>query len=104
MEEAHQLCDRLVVMDKGKVLDVGTPLDLVRRHLPRYVLETTEAIATPPQGVTLEVHGDITFLYADDPKPLEALARKSGDDFRIRMSGLEDVFLKLTGRDLHESE
>ena len=104
MEEAHQLCDRLVVMDKGRVLDGGTPADLVSRHVPKFVLETGRAPKKPPRGVKVETHGDTAFLYAHAAKTLEALAARSEGDFRIRMSTLEDVFLRLTGRDLHEME
>ncbi len=110
MEEAHQLCDRLVVMDKGKVLDAGTPTELVRRHLPPYVLEIDRPIASDliPPGTLLEAHGDVTFLYGENSGALEALAARlfpsNADAFRIRMSGLEDVFLRLTGRDLREFE
>jgi lipooligosaccharide transport system ATP-binding protein len=104
MEEAHQLCDRLLVMDKGRVLDEGVPADLVKRHLPRFVLEVDRFEGAVPDGVRRELHGDVTFLYADETGLLDDMAKKAGENFRIRMSGLEDVFLKLTGRDLHESE
>jgi lipooligosaccharide transport system ATP-binding protein len=97
-------------MDRGKVLDAGTPVELVKRHLPPYVLEVDRSLPSGqiPAGTLLEVHGDVTFLYGENPKALEAMAERLCPSctgaFRIRMSGLEDVFLKLTGRDLHESE
>jgi lipooligosaccharide transport system ATP-binding protein len=106
MEEAHQLCDRLVVMDQGKILAEGATGELVASRIPAYVLELPVGLApaTVPAAVTQETHGDITFLYSPSTSDLENLARAAGGNFRIRSSSLEDLFLKLTGRDLHESE
>jgi len=108
MEEAHELCDRLLVMDKGKVLDSGRPKELVQKSLAPYVLElpssTKETLGTLPPGIQLDSHGDKLFLYSASPDALEKAALALKGDFRIRTTGLEDLFLKLTGRDLHESE
>ena len=106
MEEAHQLCDRLVVMDQGKILAEGAPGELVSSRVPAYVLELPAALApaSVPAAVQVETHGDVAFLYSASTPELEALARAAGGNFRIRSSSLEDLFLKLTGRDLHESE
>jgi lipooligosaccharide transport system ATP-binding protein len=107
MEEAHELCDRLLVMDKGKVLAQGPPAALVRDTLPAYVLELPlsrqEGVEIMPP-LQSEVHGDKLFLFAPEPSGLERIANQFGGEFRIRTTGLEDLFLKLTGRDLHESE
>jgi hypothetical protein len=52
----------------------------------------------------VESHGDKLFLYSRSPDALEKAAVELQGEFRIRTTGLEDLFLKLTGRDLHESE
>lgn len=106
MEEAQQLCDRLLVMDKGKVLAQGSPASLLREYLPPYVMEVPASIRLPrlPRGVQVDRAQDRVFLYAPSPAPLHRLAGGLKKDFQIRPAGLEDLFLKLTGRDLHESE
>ncbi|HVM32435.1 MAG TPA: ATP-binding cassette domain-containing protein [bacterium] len=106
MEEAQQLCDRLLVMDKGRVLAQGKPRDLMARHLPPYVMElpASRRLAATPPGVKVDRYQDRVFLYAKSPAQLHRLAGKLKGHFSIRPVGLEDLFLKLTGRDLHESE
>ncbi len=107
MEEAHELCDRLLVLDKGKVLAMGKPENLVKNALPAYVLELPVAKRNEIQissSLQSEVHGDKLFLFAATPIELEKIAHQFLGEFRIRTTGLEDLFLKLTGRDLHESE
>jgi lipooligosaccharide transport system ATP-binding protein len=108
MEEAQELCDRLLIMDKGKVLDSGKPEDLVRKSIPPYVLELPityqNRISGFPPAIEVESHGDKLFLYSRSAEVLEKVAVELQGDFRIRTTGLEDLFLKLTGRDLHESE
>jgi lipooligosaccharide transport system ATP-binding protein len=56
------------------------------------------------RGIRVEKHGDRVFLYAKTPSSLEKIAMASKADFQIRPTGLEDLFLKLTGRDLRESD
>jgi lipooligosaccharide transport system ATP-binding protein len=105
MEEAHELCDRLLVMDKGKVLAMGKPEELVKQYLPAYVLELPDSHKDKvPVQMKVEIHGDKLFLFANAPSELEAAALTFNGHVRIRTTGLEDLFLKLTGRDLHESE
>lgn len=108
MEEAQELCDRLLVIDRGKVLDTGKPDELVKKSMPRYVLELPaayqKAIAGWPAAIQVESHGDKLFLYSQSAEELEKAAVELHGEFRIRTTGLEDLFLKLTGRDLHESE
>jgi lipooligosaccharide transport system ATP-binding protein len=106
MEEAHQLCDRLVVVDQGRVLAEGRPRELVASRLPPHVLELPAAAAPAalPEGTRLEVHGDMAFVYSSSMDGLERLAEQAQGEYRIRSTTLEDLFLVLTGRDLRESD
>jgi lipooligosaccharide transport system ATP-binding protein len=107
MEEAHQLCDRLLVMDHGRILAHGRPRALVASRLPGHVLELPSDAAPGrlPAGASCEVHGDVAYVYSASPEALERLAATTtSGDYRIRSTTLEDLFLKLTGRDLRESE
>ena len=107
MEEAHELCDRLLVLDKGKVLAMGKPEELVKNTLQAYVLELPLEKKDQIQlldSFQMEVHGDKLFLFSASPEGLEKLVVQFQGQFRIRTTGLEDLFLKLTGRDLHESD
>jgi lipooligosaccharide transport system ATP-binding protein len=113
MEEAEKLCDRLVVMDKGRIIESGSPRDLVEKHLPKDVLELTrngldvEALlaALGPDGGRYEALEETLLIYTANGEELlhriRALAF-SPPRTMIRRSALEDVFLKLTGRRLIE--
>lgn len=109
MEEASRLCDRLVIMDHGRVLTQGPPLDLVRRYVGRNVIE----VSGPGEGIRKFVrernldHEDLghrLLIYTQEGEGLFGLLRKevSAQDCMLRMATLEDVFLKLTGRELRE--
>lgn len=105
MEEAGQLCDRLVILDRGRVLAEGRPAALVRDAVPPYVLETVEeAAGGMPDSLRWERHGDKTYVYADAPDDLEKWAEGRLGTFLLRTSNLEDLFLKLTGRDLRDAD
>ncbi len=106
MEEAQQLCDRLMVMDRGKVLAQGEPGGLIQKYLPPFVMEVPASLRLPkpPRAVKVDRFQDRVFLYAKSPSELHRLAGRLKRNFQIRPTGLEDLFLKLTGRDLHESE
>ena len=107
MEEAQQLCDRLLVIDHGKVLAQGKSADLIKKHLEPFVVDLPQGCVLPKgqlRGIRVEKHGDRIFLYAKSPSALEKIAMASKADFQIRPTGLEDLFLKLTGRDLRESD
>jgi lipooligosaccharide transport system ATP-binding protein len=113
MDEAAQLCDRLVIMDAGRIVRAGRPADLVAREVGREVLELRLAPADVPVllehlgGWTRghEVDGDLVLLFTDDAEALHAQARLAPVRTRLqaaRAAGLEDVFLRLTGRRLRD--
>ncbi|MFI1988337.1 ABC transporter ATP-binding protein [Actinoplanes sp. NPDC020271] len=111
MDEAEQLCDRLVVMDGGKIVAEGSPRDLIERHSTREVVELRFAgddqgtCAEKLAGIAerVEVLPDRVLLYvADGDEALAQVHRRSLSPASalVRRAGLEDVFLQLTGRTL----
>ena len=110
MDEAEQLCDRLVIMNNGKIAEEGHPLDLIRRLSTREVVElrfsaeppTVEAETFNGQVARIEVLPDRLLLYTDDGDALVPVAheRLHPQSVLVRRSTLEDVFLRLTGRTL----
>lgn len=112
MDEAEQLCDRLVIMDKGKIVAQGKPRELIEREVTRHVVEVwhgeAAAPALPPEMQPLtrrsETLSDRLLLYVDDGEAAIAAAARHWPNLetRLRRSTLEDVFLKITGRKLDE--
>ncbi|MGN6502952.1 MAG: ABC transporter ATP-binding protein [Pseudolysinimonas sp.] len=113
MDEAEQLCDRLVVVDKGAIMAEGAPAALIRQYSTREVLEVrfgsdqNEGAAAKLAGVgdRLEVLPDRVLVYADDGEAaLVEVTRRGLQPLTslVRRSSLEDVFLRLTGRSLIE--
>jgi len=113
MDEAEQLCDRLVVMDKGRIVAEGSPRQLIEAHSTREVLEmrfaagTNDAEAEMLDGLgdRVEALPDRVLVYADDGEKALSAAHDRGADpvsSLVRRSSLEDVFLRLTGRTLVE--
>jgi lipooligosaccharide transport system ATP-binding protein len=111
MDEAEQLCDRLIVMDKGEIKAEGSPAELIREYSSREVLEvrfgSERNVAIGQQleqfADRIEVLPDRILLYADDGEQvLEKLiaANLHPVTSLVRRSSLEDVFLRLTGRSL----
>jgi lipooligosaccharide transport system ATP-binding protein len=116
MDEAEQLCDRLVVMDKGKIAAEGSPLELIRRYSTREVVELRFRGENRPAEVAselaarldgfvgrLEALPDRLLLYTDDGDAAASHVHELGlepDSVLVRRSTLEDVFLHLTGRTL----
>ncbi len=111
MDEAEQLCDRLVVMDRGKIVAHGAPRELIERHSTREVLELrfglnghgphAEAVADLAERV--EELPDRLLLYVKDGDEALAVVHARGltpESALVRRSTLEDVFLRLTGRTL----
>jgi lipooligosaccharide transport system ATP-binding protein len=112
MDEAEQLCDRLVIMDKGKIVTQGKPRDLIEREVTRHVVELwhgeNKAPELPAEMVALvkrtEALSDRLMLYVDDGEAAISAAARNWPSLesRLRRSTLEDVFLKITGRKLDE--
>jgi lipooligosaccharide transport system ATP-binding protein len=111
MDEAEQLCDRLVVMDGGEIVAGGSPLDLIREHSTREVAELRfgvgehEGLAEQVADLAdrVEVLPDRLLLYTQDGEATLARVHERGLDpaaVLVRRSTLEDVFLRLTGRTL----
>jgi lipooligosaccharide transport system ATP-binding protein len=111
MDEAEQLCDRLVVMDGGAIVAEGSPLALIREHSTREVAELRfgvgqhEALAERVADLAdrVEVLPDRLLLYTQDGEETLARVHERGLDpvaVLVRRSTLEDVFLRLTGRTL----
>ena len=110
MEEAARLCDRIAVMEEGRMFAEATPQALVAQYAAAEVLEIAGA-PLPPSALDdggirrAERHGDVTYLYSDDTKGLLARLHERGVDARshvARQATLEDVFLNITGRELEE--
>lgn len=111
MDEAERLCSRLLVIDQGRKIAEGTPRDLIARHLEPEVVEVYGQGAVPlaqdPQlralAQRVEVSGETVFFYTHDSRSLlSALQAWPALRTLHRPSNLEDLFLKLTGRQIRE--
>ena len=113
MDEAEQLCERLIVIDRGKIMAEGSPSDLIKKYSSKEVLElrfgsdNNEAVAEMLRDKCerLEVLPDRILLYSENAEKTLEEIMKSGQHPRtslVRRSSLEDVFLRLTGRTLIE--
>ena len=111
MDEAEQLCDRLVIMDKGKIVAEGSPRALIERYSTREVLELRFPVGMQEESVArveglaqrAEILPDRVLLYSDDADETAAQLAGRGlvpESTVSRRSSLEDVFLRLTGRSL----
>jgi lipooligosaccharide transport system ATP-binding protein len=113
MDEAEQLCDRLVVMDKAKIVAEGSPRQLIDRYSTKEVAELRfppdvhDSLDGKLDGLAdrIEKLADRVLLYADDGEAVAVAAHERGlkpETVLVRRSTLEDVFLRLTGRSLIE--
>ena len=109
MEEAERLCDRLVIVDHGRILVEGAPKGLVREHVGHTVLEIAEPDAAvrdflAKQACRVEDLDRRLLVYLDDGDQLflELTREVRAEGCTLRPAGLEDLFLKLTGRELRE--
>ncbi len=116
MDEAERICDRVAVIDHGKVIALGPPRDLIRQYFNEQAIEFTVS-AIPPSGVLdhlravshVQVNDHAITCFSDDvPDTMAGLLDLSQrgalefDDLTVRRATLEDVFLKLTGRKIRE--
>jgi lipooligosaccharide transport system ATP-binding protein len=112
MDEAANLCDRLVVLDKGQIIAEGTPQELVDRYAGRDMVEVQPtgeeraavlAYLRGHTGLTIEEGGDTLYIYSTGANGFNAAGlREVAERVAYRSANLEDVFLKLTGRGLAE--
>jgi len=111
MDEAEQLCDRLIVMDKGRIVAEGSPRDLIERYVTREVLELrlsdVDGESLRDRLAALATHVEILpdriQLHADDGEQVLERVHALGvpvERALVRRATLEDVFLRLTGRTL----
>jgi len=109
MDEAERLCSRLSIMDDGRIISTGSPRELITRHIEPEVVEIygegTEQWANVHASLAdrIEKTGDTVFCYLRHSEPLIAtLQNQPTLHYLHRRANLEDVFLKLTGRDLRD--
>ncbi|MDX9872897.1 MAG: ATP-binding cassette domain-containing protein [Clostridia bacterium] len=111
MEEAFQICDRVIIMDKGKKILEGPPRELLASQLEKYVMEIHAAKETLDQyqascsdrGLRSEYFQDTLFVYSNLAEDLAALEENlASRSYYLRPANLEDLFLKVTGRTLNE--
>ncbi len=115
MEEAERLCDRVAIIDHGRIIDIGTPGELVRRHCPErtVIVATGDATASMrfreiPQAESVSSQGaELTIRGRGDDLVTEVIHclaehRIRVIDFRTELPTLEDVFLKLTGHSIRD--
>jgi len=112
MEEAFQLCDRLLIMHKGEKIMEGPPREMLKQTIEEHVLEIMDRDAGVEidrhagDGVRIDQGTDMSRYYTDDIDLLKSLADRflKDSDYIIRHTNLEDVFLKATGRHLSDKQ
>jgi len=110
MDEAERLCHRIAIMDRGRIIAQGTPRELIERHIEPQVVEVygdgADAWVRSHRDALAqrcETSGETVFCYAADATGLvQALDRQNTVRYLHRPANLEDVFLKLTGRELRD--
>ncbi|MGH6945192.1 MAG: ATP-binding cassette domain-containing protein, partial [Geminicoccaceae bacterium] len=104
MDEAQRLCDRIIIIDHGRILDEGAPAELIDRHVKGHVVEVQKPL---PEGFAdgqweREDIGDAVLYYVEAPREVtERLPAQAA--YLHRPANLEDVFLRLTGRQLRDN-
>lgn len=109
MDEAERLCERLAIIDNGKEIAAGAPRALIEQHVEPEVVEVSgddvNVVIEQHHAVAgrVEIHGETAYCYIQDAEPLtHALKGANGIRVLNRPANLEDVFLKVTGRELRD--
>lgn len=108
MDEAERLASRLAVIDSGKLIAEGSPRELIDHWIEREVIEVYGdgavdwAQARKSAGARLEISGETAFFYGQSMEGLLSELESSGLRYALRPANLEDVFLRLTGRELRD--
>ena len=110
MDEAERLCDRLAVIDHGRMIAEGSPRELIAQHIETQVVEVygENAIAWSEaegrkKSARIEISGETVFCYTNNAQPiLDGLIAMNGVRYIHRPANLEDLFLKLTGREMRD--
>lgn len=108
MEEAARLCDRIVIMDNGKILVEGTPKNLIKKHVGDHIIEAENTIeiktCLEKNNIEYEIANESVEIYSENVPHITNLILKkcTNSSVTARPATLEDVFLKLTGRKLRE--
>ena len=110
MEEAARLCDRLIIIDNGRIIAEGKPAELVKKHVGHEVIESSPVseelrMFVKERGLEHEISGDRLLIYRreEDEDLFQEISHKyCRDNCALRTATLEDVFLRLTGRQLRE--
>jgi lipooligosaccharide transport system ATP-binding protein len=101
MDEAQRLCDHIIMIDHGQILAEGSPAELIKTHVKKYVFEVAKPVPLEIPTTEHEDVGDAVLFYVEDAKTFRT---HLGEDaqFYQRPANMEDVFLRLTGRKLRE--
>jgi lipooligosaccharide transport system ATP-binding protein len=110
MEEANELCDRIIIMNEGKIIAEGPPRSLVQENLSKWVLrvepaeEVEKYLHKNHTDVEYQIEGERIFLFTEKPEELQAqlMSKLQLKETVVREASLEDLFLKLTGREIRE--
>jgi lipooligosaccharide transport system ATP-binding protein len=110
MDEAEVLCDRILIVDRGKIIEEGTPVELVKKHIGEDVLELDydekleSVLKEAFPEARFERLGDRIQIFTDKPHGVFEgfLKEHPMQNVTLRKANIEDVFLKLTGRGLRE--
>ena len=108
MEEAARLCDRIVIMDNGKILVEGTPKNLIKKYVGDHIIEAENTIeiktCLEKNNIEYEIANESVEIYSENVPHITNLILKkcTNSSVTARPATLEDVFLKLTGRKLRE--